>query len=202
MPKLSVIIAEESYLIKKGLISLLLEFPSIGKVSESANEESLLECLEKESYTICFINPSILTSKGIQRIHELTGKKSGIMVAILTSESSEKAQLKLFAECISLNQEKSQLVMIMDRLFTRFDKSRPDFENSSGLSKREKIILRHIALGYTNKEIGEKLFISTHTVVTHRKNITRKIGIKTVSGLTVYAIFNKIVGMDEIRTSG
>ena len=180
----------------------MLEFSSIGKIVESANEESLLERLEQESYTICFINPSILTSEGIKKIQEQNLKKSRVMVAILTSESSEKAQLKLFTECISLNQEKSQLVMTMDRLFTRFDKSRSDFENSSGLSKREKIILRHIALGYTNKEIGEKLFISTHTVVTHRKNITRKIGIKTVSGLTVYAIFNKIVGMDEIRTSG
>jgi DNA-binding NarL/FixJ family response regulator len=202
MPNLSVIIAEESYLIRKGLVSLLLEFHSIGKISESDNEESLLECLEKESYTICFINPSILTSKGIERIHELTAKKSRVMVAILTSESSDNTPLRLFAESISLNQGKSQLVTKMDRLFRRFAKSRPDFEYSSGLSKREKIILRHIALGYTNKEIGEKLFISTHTVVTHRKNITRKIGIKTVSGLTVYAIFNKIVGMDEIRTSG
>ncbi len=201
MPKLSVIIADESYLIRKGLLSLLLEFPSIGKIVESANEESLLERLEQEFYTICFINPSILTSQGIKKIQEQNLKKSRVMVAILPSESSDKAQLKHFTEFITLDQGKSQLVKKMDGLFTRFVKSQPDYGSSSGLSNREKIILRHIALGYTNKEIGEKLFISTHTVVTHRKNITRKIGIKTVSGLTVYAIFNKIVGMDEIRTS-
>jgi len=201
MPKLSVIIAEESYLIRKGLLSLLLEFPSIGKIVESANEESLLERFEQESYTICFINPSILTSQGIKKIQEQNLKKSRVMVAILPSESSDKAQLKHFTESITLDQGKSQLVKKMDGLFTRFVQSQPDYGSSSGLSKREKIILRHISLGYTNKEIGEKLFISTHTVVTHRKNITRKIGIKTVSGLTVYAIFNKIVGMDEIRTS-
>ena len=48
------------------------------------------------------------------------------------------------------------------------------------------------------KEIGEKLFISIHTVTTHRKNITQKLGIKTVSGLTVYAILNGIINLEEI----
>lgn len=202
MPKPSVIIAEESYLIRKGLLSLLLEFPGIGKIAESTSEASLLEQLEKESHILAFINPSLLTSAGVLKIEEQNTIKSRVMVAILHSESSEPVHAKLFHETISLDQGKSQLVKKMDDLITRFIRNRPDQDNSSGLSRREKIILRHIALGNTNKEIGEKLFISTHTVVTHRKNITRKLGIKTVSGLTVYAIINKIVGMDEIRVSG
>ncbi len=201
MPKCSVIIAEKSYLIRKGLLSLLLEFPGIGKISEAANEGKILELLEKESYAICFINPSMLTSEGIRKIQEENEKKSRVMVAIIPSPSPHKTQREPFTESIALDAEKSLLVKKIDTLVTRFVKSQPDYENSSGLSKREKIILRHIALGLTNKEIGERLFISTHTVVTHRKNITRKIGIKTVSGLTVYAIFNKLVEMDEIRKS-
>lgn len=201
MSRLSVIIAEKSYLIRKGLVSTLLEFPCIGQVTESDDEESLLEYLENESHQVCFINPSILGSQGVIKVNKHGLKKGRVMVAIIPSESSIKAHLEHFAEFILLDEKKSQLVKKMDDLFTRIINRRPEFENSSGLSVREKNILRHIALGYTNKEIGEKLFISTHTVVTHRKNITRKLGIKTVSGLTVYAIFNKIVEMDEIRTS-
>jgi regulator of cell morphogenesis and NO signaling len=68
----------------------------------------------------------------------------------------------------------------------------------SDLSKREKEIIREIALGLTSKEIADKLFISLHTVLTHRKNINRKLGIKTASGITVYAIINGIVSPDEI----
>jgi DNA-binding NarL/FixJ family response regulator len=71
-------------------------------------------------------------------------------------------------------------------------------ENSE-LSEREIEILKNVALGLSNKEIAEKNFISPHTVITHRKNITRKLGIKTVSGLTIYAILNKIIGMEALE---
>ncbi|OAV66759.1 Nitrogen regulation protein C [Bacteroidales bacterium Barb6] len=65
-------------------------------------------------------------------------------------------------------------------------------EDSKGLSARETDVLRLIVTGITNKEIADKLNISLNTVLTHRKNITSKLGIKTVSGLTVYAIMNGI----------
>ncbi|HDJ34092.1 MAG TPA: LuxR family transcriptional regulator [Bacteroidetes bacterium] len=66
------------------------------------------------------------------------------------------------------------------------------------LSHREITVLKLISRGLTNKEIADKMFISPHTVITHRKNITRKLGIKTVAGLTVYAILNKLVSLEEI----
>jgi DNA-binding NarL/FixJ family response regulator len=72
-------------------------------------------------------------------------------------------------------------------------------EDTNELSTREKSILREISLGRTSKEIADRLFISAHTVITHRKNINRKLGIKTVSGLTVYAILNKIVTPQELE---
>ena len=51
----------------------------------------------------------------------------------------------------------------------------------------------------TNKEVAEKLFISVNTVLTHRKNISRKLNIHSVSGLTIYAIVNRLVNLDEVR---
>ncbi len=72
-------------------------------------------------------------------------------------------------------------------------------KESTELSVREKSILREIALGKTSKLIAEELFISAHTVVTHRKNINRKLNIKTASGLTVYAILNNIISVEELE---
>jgi len=67
------------------------------------------------------------------------------------------------------------------------------------LSDREKEILISVAQGLLNKEIADKHNISINTVITHRKNITRKTGIKTVAGLTVYAILNNLVDINSIK---
>jgi DNA-binding CsgD family transcriptional regulator len=66
------------------------------------------------------------------------------------------------------------------------------------LTLREKEVLTLVAMGFSNKEIADNLFISIHTVITHRKNITAKLGIKSISGLTVYAIINRLIDPDRI----
>ena len=67
------------------------------------------------------------------------------------------------------------------------------------LSAREKEILVCVAKGMLNKEIADFYNISIHTVITHRKNITRKTGIKTVAGLTVYALLNNLIDSSAIE---
>lgn len=67
------------------------------------------------------------------------------------------------------------------------------------LSAREKEILVSVAKGLQNKEIADKYNISVYTVITHRKNITRKTGIKTVAGLTVYALLNGLIDMGQVE---
>ena len=68
------------------------------------------------------------------------------------------------------------------------------------LSAREKEILVSVAQGLLNKEIADKHNISINTVITHRKNITRKTGIKTVAGLTAYAILNDLIDINSIES--
>lgn len=67
------------------------------------------------------------------------------------------------------------------------------------LSAREKEILVCVAKGMLNKEIADHFNISIYTVITHRKNITRKTGIKTVAGLTVYALLNNLIDMSSME---
>ena len=66
------------------------------------------------------------------------------------------------------------------------------------LSMREIEVLSLVARGFINKEIADKLNISLATVITHRKNITEKLGIKSVSGLTIYAVMRGYVEADSI----
>lgn len=72
-------------------------------------------------------------------------------------------------------------------------------EEPEGLSIREIDVLKLVAQGYSNKEMADRLFISIHTVMSHRKNITEKLGIKSISGLTVFAIINNYIDTSNIE---
>lgn len=87
----------------------------------------------------------------------------------------------------------------LQQLFTSDSSGNTTTENNKDLSSREVDVLQLIVKGITNKEIADKLNISLNTVLTHRKNITAKLGIKTVSGLTFYAIMNGIISGDDIE---
>lgn len=66
------------------------------------------------------------------------------------------------------------------------------------LSEREQDVLIQVVRGLSNKEIADVLCISTHTVISHRKNIARKLNIHSTAGLTIYAIVNKLVDINSI----
>lgn len=71
-------------------------------------------------------------------------------------------------------------------------------EDPNGLSVREIEVLILIVQGLTNKEIADKLFISLTTVISHRKNIMEKLNVRSVSGLTIYAVMNGYIEADRI----
>ena len=73
-----------------------------------------------------------------------------------------------------------------------------DYSDSHELSERERDVLVLVARGLTNKEIASELVISPHTVISHRKNIVHKTGIRSVAGLTVYAVLNKLIDSEQL----
>lgn len=80
-----------------------------------------------------------------------------------------------------------------------YNRHRAAEEEKEALSEREKEILVGVAKGLLNKEIADMYNISTYTVISHRKNITRKTGIKSVAGLTVYALLNGLIDINSVE---
>jgi DNA-binding CsgD family transcriptional regulator len=78
------------------------------------------------------------------------------------------------------------------------NKQKKEQDIGEKLTDREKDVLKLLLKGMSNKEVADKLIISPHTVITHRKNIIEKTGIRSLSGLAVYAILHNITDMDEI----
>lgn len=67
------------------------------------------------------------------------------------------------------------------------------------LSEREKEVIVCVVRGLSNKEIAEYLFISVNTVMTHRRNISRKLQIHSPAGLTIYAIVNGLINLEDVK---
>ncbi|MFC2759522.1 LuxR C-terminal-related transcriptional regulator [Hallella multisaccharivorax] len=71
--------------------------------------------------------------------------------------------------------------------------------SDGALSEREKDVIISLVQGMSNKEIAEHLFISVNTVITHRRNIAKKLQIHSAAGLTIYAIVNKLVDISSVK---
>ncbi|MEG1634649.1 MAG: LuxR C-terminal-related transcriptional regulator [Rikenellaceae bacterium] len=104
-------------------------------------------------------------------------------------------------EIAQLSQVKEKLLYPINKYIDKIieDRTLSTHDQSKQLSKREEDVLKLIACGKLNKEIAGKLSISINTVLTHRKNIIGKLGIKTVSALTYYALVHNIVTKEEIK---
>lgn len=76
---------------------------------------------------------------------------------------------------------------------TRLSNMIKNAESTESVSEREKEIIICLVQGLSNKEIAAKLFISVNTVITHRRNISRKLQIRSLAGLTIYAIANNLI---------
>lgn len=74
----------------------------------------------------------------------------------------------------------------------------PAVPSAGNLTPREREVLVLLVQGLINKEIADRLHISLTTVISHRKNITEKLGIKSISGLTIYAVMNGFIDADRI----
>lgn len=194
MDKCKYIIAEDTFLLREGLKSILNSYPNVSLQEEGEVDHILENAKHFEEAQLLFVNIDHLSTTNFLKLKHLS-KHFTIKLIALSAEDNFSLDKITFTTEISFSESKESVTEKLDSLIKPNIK---DSENTN-LSDREKNILKHIAQGCTNNEIAEKLFISSHTVMTHRKNITRKLGIKTVSGLTVYALLNNIVHLDELQ---
>lgn len=116
-------------------------------------------------------------------------QRQGITLVGLNFLNSPMEDSSMYEEVIFQTDNATVILQKLNK--TCYPKSNQ--RSSNQLSVRENEVLRQVALGLSNKQISETLFISKHTVITHRKHITSKLGIKSISGLTLYAILNNLV---------
>jgi len=199
MRKVTFIIASPSFLMRSALAGFIEQQPYAEVVKQISNNFLLKDQVQHYRPDYAIIDTTLVQLKNnLNVINEFPGTSATRFIALASAEDHSTANA-MFYDVIAYNEEEKSVLQKTENWVRQLSHSDDDRCSSLELSRQEKNILKHLALGLTNKEIADKLFISAHTVMTHRKNITRKLGIKTVSGLTVYAILNKLVDVRDIQ---
>ena len=195
MSQINFLIISDSYIYKTGLRFLLEELDITGKIFLADDVDKVI----KTQADIIFIDTAMAIPAALKRQgHD--GQTKPVVVGLHANrEINPAVSGEWYRFFLGMSLPKSELLGQLQKIIRESGFEENTSSREGKLSEREKTILRYVALGFTNKEIAAKLFISMHTVITHRKNITRKIGIKTVSGLTVYALLNHLIEMKEIN---
>ena len=192
-----IIIVEPSPIVSAGLASYFEDCKQISIVSQLDRIDRVEEKLAAYNPDILIINPLLIAYDFNEQFLKICRDFSNVIPVALVSTYVDAGILKQFKDVIEINDSKQKVVSKIFNLLNdnNLDQDKPE---SVELSNRETDVLVALVKGLTNKEISDKLFISVHTVITHRKNIIRKTGIKSVSGLTVYALLNNLVDESDI----
>ena len=192
-----ILIAETSPIINSGLSSFFNDMNQIAVASIVDNIDDLQDKIIMHNPDVLIINPMMLGCMLNTFVKQMTQNHPNINRVALVTSYVDKNILKNFKEVIELSDNKQKVINKMLNLQNNNDETSAQNE-SVDLSNREVDVLVCVAKGMTNKDISDMLNISVHTVITHRKNIVKKTGIKSVSGLTVYALLNNLVEESEI----
>lgn len=195
---LKIVIAESSVIIRSGLAVVLRRLPNLSvQPLEIATPESLTHYMQMHTPDIVIANPNFggwfdLTT--FKAAHEKSGIRYMALISSVTDPNMLKAYDGHFSICDDLDTIAAQINQILHT-------EEPEEENGEQdvLSQREKEIVTCVVKGMTNKAIADKLFLSIHTIITHRRNIARKLQIHSPAGLTIYAIVNKLVALEDIK---
>ena len=199
---MKIAVAEPSVIIRSGLLSVLgrlttlnIQILEIADLRPGGAYDPLYQsalCRQKPDMLI--VNPALLGMFSLQKIKSEAGCLPMKCIALQYSVT-DSSTLKAYDQTISIYDTAEQ---IKEKLL-QLHGSEAGGKEHDALSAREREIVVCVVKGMTNKQIAEKLCLSLHTVITHRRNIAGKLQIHSPAGLTIYAIVNKLVELSEIK---
>ena len=193
--KYSIIIVDPSAVFSEGLSHILNSDPECNVVDCFIDYDSFAEKAWRLKADVILFNPIVKSSHKRFLIRNLLQEcKDATIIAIIYTIVAPSV-ISEFNESIDIFEKPENIIRKIKSSVEVRSRLQTDSNENEGieLSEREKEMLVAVAQGLTNKEIADKHNISIHTVISHRKNISRKIGIRTVSGLTMYALLNNLL---------
>lgn len=224
MNPINVVIADSNQLIRFGLNSIFSGYSDFKVAGEAANEKQLIEIIRKcpvDVVTIDFASPgfSIDTIPQVNSIAPqinfvaITGEQSGMTIlnalkAGITSYIKKDCDIKEIVD--SVRQTGGGGKFFCGKILDTIRRESIDTDSLDiaeyncepvMLTEREAEVIKLIAEGNTNGQIAEKLFLSSHTVSTHRRNIMHKLGVNNTAAIVMYAVKTELVSPNKFLFS-
>jgi DNA-binding NarL/FixJ family response regulator len=205
--KIRIVIADDHRVMLDGIRALLRDVTGLEIVGDALNGEELMTQVRLHKPDVVLTDIQMPVKDGIQAAKEIHAEFPEVKILALTM-LTESMFIKRMLEAgvagyVTKNVDKDELVRVIhkvakgekhfsdevtSKLMNSF--STPSSSPADLLTRREKEILKLIAQGLTDKEIAEKVFLSSLTVISHRKNILSKLGLKNKAEITRFAMEN------------
>lgn len=219
MSRIQIIVADNNFLVRKGIASIVAANPSLELVAEAKNESELVEKLDLFPESVLIIDFVCLLERNndlklissnypkvkILAITEIQPKiimarsfEMGLTSYLLKECDEEEILQAIYSTARGERFLCGKIVDVMADGNKDFEGA-PSFIACDGVdvSDRELEIIQLVAEGYSNKQIADKLFLSMHTITTHRKNIMNKLGIANTAGLVLYAVKENLISPNK-----
>ncbi|MCU0431007.1 MAG: response regulator transcription factor [Cytophagaceae bacterium] len=209
---IKIILADDHRIIRDGIRSILNQHPEFIITGEASDAAALMNLVETTEFDIILMDISMPGKNGIDFLKEYKKKNSGAKIIFLTMHEEPEyiiKGVKLGASGYLLkNLDHTELELALKTVYAgkkyftpqvsailmeNLSNAEENEEVSDKLTDRELEVLREIVNGLASKQIGEKLFISSRTVDTHRVNLMRKLGVHNTAELVKLALEKNLI---------
>ncbi len=196
--RVHILVVEPSSIIRCGIVTLLQRaaLPNI-TIAESDELVTMSNRRASEIPDLLIVNSSYLGLFSPSQLRADIGNEN-LKLLGLQSAFMDQSTLAYYDDVISIH---DSIDTIKGKIQNLTKENNDSAAGKKELSQREKEIIVCVVKGMTNKQMAETLCLSSHTIIAHRRNIANKLQIHSPSGLTIYAIVNKLVDLADIQNS-
>lgn len=210
---INILIADDQQIIVEGLKGLLLREKDINIVGHAKNGLDLLEKLKVEEVDLILLDINMPEMDGIEAAQKIKEQHPNLKILVLSMYNKPEF-IRSIIEAgahgyVLKNAPREELVAAIQAVYSGSEHYSPEVKDTimqnlktkghvgpAYLTERERAVIRLLADGLTTTEIAEKLYISSHTVDTHRKNLMNKLNQKNIASLVKYAVENGYAGKE------
>jgi len=220
MQKISILIVDDHTILRTGIKLILNPYEDLEIVGETGSGNAALKMAAELKPRIVLLDLSLEDGSGLELLPLFKKIDPSLKVLVLTMHDDESyvhkvlqkggdgyllknaADLELVTAIRAVNRDQLYLDPSLTKTVLKNiygdNEDRGNIKNDEILSKREKEILKLVALGYTNKQIAAKLLLSVKTVESHKASIKEKLNARYRSDMVKYAVEKGIVNKDDV----